>query len=268
VSARGVVAALQGLQLAQLAVRGVKAERHDTDAHALLLSLVRQPEALDVSGGVEQHMVCGGGDATGEPCSRLCGAEDELCGLCGIFRCSACTRKLMHRHAPTCVHLCDGCFYDDEDLSICGRCGVPAAGRPAVSANGFCENCRQFCERCNASFCNECSRAHGQLLVCGETGCASWIGRLCEICNADAEEGLSRCDGCLRGVVCADCVMRLQAACHGCGNTFCGKCRDEHLNTVEASGCESDSDESDSDVEHVVLCNACTVVAAGDKEAE
>jgi hypothetical protein len=62
--------------------------------------------------------------------------------------------------------------------------------------------------------------------------------------------------------------MRMQAACDGCGNAFCGKCRDKHLTAIEASGCESDSDESDSDEEHVVLCNACTVAAAGDKEAE
>ncbi len=263
-TARGVLAALQGLQLDCLAVRGIKAERDDGDddeLHTLLSSLVRHPRNLDVWRVVDRHAVCSAtvDSVSGGLCSRLCDSSDELCEECGIFHCDACTAVLASMRAPPCAHVCDGCLGRNAGAALV-ECDGGCRTADGSASNGFCYACIRSCRACDACFCGRCSLEGGKLLACGNGACRN--GDLfCEHCSFERDQ-LRVCHSCAEPrCFCRDCVDAGKLSrCDDCGNTFCAACSCESLTPVG----DSDTD----DEAALLLCAACAAAIAGDKAVD
>jgi hypothetical protein len=261
VSARGVVSALQGLQLHTLAVGGVQAAPEDDKdgdggdgdgLHALLLSLVRRPAGLDVFYASEGHLVCNAvlDAATGRTCALL--GVSELCRECELFYCSACDdnlRRSAASHGPPCEHICRECSGTNNGnaLVVCQQCAADASSGSDDSDDGdgghnsYCYNCILFCEECGASFCAHCSFELGMLNACEHTYDADHVAQdahyFCESCSFELGK-LRVCSGCSDVLCCEQCIERgKMVLCDSCGDGFCaGACAPAHLATVGAGG--------------------------------
>jgi hypothetical protein len=257
VSARGVVDALQGLQLQTLEVAGVQASPDDDrdvdddagggDLHTLLLSLVRQRTGLDVRYARDGHLVCNAvlDAATGRTCARL--GVSELCAECELFYCRACRNNLRRAsNGPPCEHICRACSSTNDDgqaLLECQRCTEDASpGSDSDDGNGrynYCDACILICEECGASFCHYCSFELGMLNTCGHSSETDHHNRtasyFCESCSFELGK-LRMCSGCSDVLCCEQCVERgKMVMCDCCGNAFCkDACAPAHLATVGA----------------------------------
>ena len=175
-TARGVLHALQGAQLAHLGVRGVRAMAHGDKnyfasrryaearqcSRLLAASLAPEAAAAWKVGLCEAKIstVTGMSDPCGDNCARLYDETNHSCCACYTLFCIVCERRLNFSKCYSCdTEMCSDCMNAAEDRTGF-TCGICFSSVCPACYGGRCDGgCGlKACWRCAASLEND---AHG-----------------------------------------------------------------------------------------------------------